>query len=67
MSNQYYRDLLLNQLHNLSQGHMSVQDYITIYKDLTHYSDVREHHFETITKFVWGLWSKIRCAIITGP
>ena len=49
----------------MRQGHMSVQDYITKFKDLTHCCDVREHHSETITKFVWGLWPKIRRAMIT--
>jgi len=29
MTIQYYKDHLLNQLHNLCQGLMSVQDYIT--------------------------------------
>ena len=44
---------------------MSVQDYIAIFKDLTHHSDVREHHSEIITKFVWGLQPKVRHAMIT--
>ena len=45
---------------------MSVQDYITILNDLTQRSDVREHHSETITRFVWDLRPKIRHAMITG-
>jgi len=44
---------------------MSVQDYITIFKDLTHRSDIREHHSKTITKFIWGLRPKLRRALIT--
>jgi len=52
MTTQYYGDHLLDQLHKLCQGHMSVQDYITIFKDLTHRSNMSEHHLETITKFV---------------
>jgi len=45
---------------------MSVQDYIVIFKDLTHHSAVREHYSETIIRFVWSLRSKIRRGIITG-
>jgi len=29
---EYYRNHLLNQLHNLRQGHMYVQDYIAIFE-----------------------------------
>ena len=43
---------------------MSVQDYITILKDLTLCSDMREHHSKTITRFNWDLQSKIRRAMI---
>ena len=46
---------------------MSVHDYIVIFKDLTHRSDVRERHSEIITRFVWGLRSKIKRVMITGP
>ena len=67
MISQYYRDHLLDQLHNLRQGDMSIQDYIAIFKDLTNRSDVREHHFQTITRFVWDLRLKIRRAMITAP
>jgi len=66
MISQHYRDHLLDQLHNFCQGHMSVHDYIAIFKDLTHRSNMSEHHSETIFRFVWGLRSKIRCAMITG-
>ena len=59
MTSQYYRDHLLDQLHYLCQGNMSVHDYIAIFKDLTLRSDMREHHSETITRFVWVLWPKI--------
>jgi len=67
MSSQHDKDHLFDQLHNLRQGHMSVLDYITIFKDLTHCSNVCEHHSETITMFVLGLRPKIRRAMITGP
>jgi len=66
MTSLYYKDHLLDQLHNLRQGHMSVHDYIAIFKDLTHRCDVREHHSKTITRFVWDLRSKIRRAMITS-
>ena len=56
----------LDKLHNLRQGHLSVQDYIVIFKDLTRRSEVREHHSETITRFIWGLRPKLRRALITG-
>ena len=45
---------------------MSIQDYIIIFKDLTRRSEVRKHHSETITRFIWGLRLKLRCALITG-
>ena len=67
MTSQHYRDSHLDQLHNFRQGHLSVQDYIVIFKDLTHRSDVRKHHSETITRFVWGLRPKIKRAMITDP
>ena len=40
---------------------MSVQDYIAIFKNLTH-----QHHSEIITRFVWGLRPKVRRVMITG-
>jgi len=52
MTSQYYRDHLLDKLHNLHLGHMSVQDYIATFEDLTCHSDMSEHHFETITRLV---------------
>jgi len=55
MTSQYYRDSHLDQLHNLHQGNMSVHDYIAIFKDLTHSSEVSEHPSETVTRFVWNL------------
>jgi len=64
MISQYYRNHLLDQ--HLFQGHMSVQDYIAIFKNLTHHNSVSEHHSETITRFIWGLRPKIRRAMITG-
>ena len=45
---------------------MSVQDYIAKFEDLTHHCDVREHHSQTITRFVLGLRSKIKYAMITS-
>ena len=45
---------------------MSVQDYIAVFEDLTRHNNVRELCSETITKFVWGLRSKIKHAMITG-
>ena len=41
MTSQYYKNRLLDQLHNLRQGHMSVQVYIVIFEDLTLRSNVR--------------------------
>ena len=46
---------------------MSVQNYIAIFKYLTHRSEVKEHHSKIITRFVWGLRPKIRHVMITGP
>ena len=40
---------------------MSIQDYIAMFKDLTHHSDVREHYSENINRFVWGLQPKMVC------
>jgi len=45
---------------------MLVQDYIAKFEDLTLYCDVREHPSHTVTRFVWGLKSKIRHVMITG-
>jgi len=45
---------------------MSVQDYIAIFKELTQRSDVREHYSDIITRFVWGLRTKIKRVMITG-
>ena len=62
---EYYKNRLLDQLHRLRQSDMSVQNYITKFEDLTLYCDVREHRSQTITRFVWGLRSKIRRVMIT--
>ena len=68
MTSQHYRDPHLDQLHNLlHQGHMSIHNYIDIFKDLTHCSEVREHPSETVTRFVWDLRPKIKRDMITGP
>jgi len=45
---------------------MSVQNYIAIFKDLTHRSDVREHQFEITTKFIWDLKPKLQRVLITS-
>jgi len=45
---------------------MSDQEYITTFEDLTCHCDMREHRFQTITRFVSSLRSKIRRAIIIG-
>jgi len=45
---------------------MSVQNCIVVFEDLTRHSDMREHCSQTITRFVWGLKSKIRRAMITN-
>ena len=37
----YNMNYLLDQLHNLRQGHMFVQNYIATFKDLTRHCDVR--------------------------
>jgi len=67
MTSQNYTDPHLDQLHNLHQGHMSVHNYIVIFKNLTHHSEVREHPSETVIRFIWGLQPKIKRAIITNP
>jgi len=46
---------------------MSVHDYIAIFKDLTHRSEVSEFPSETVTRFVCGLYPEIKHAMITGP
>ena len=45
---------------------MSTQDYIVVFKNLIHRSDVREHHSKTITRFIWDLRPKIGRAKVTG-
>ena len=57
MTSQHYRDPHLDQLHNLLQ---SVHEYVTIFKDLTRRSEVREHPSETLTRFIWDLRPKIK-------
>ena len=59
-------DHLLDQLHNLHLGHMSIQNFIVIFEDLTCRCDVREHGSQTITRFVSALRSKIKHAMITS-
>ena len=62
----YYRNRLLDQLHNLRQTDMSIQDYIAKFEDLTLRYDERWHRSHIVTSFVWGLRSKIRRPVITG-
>ena len=61
-----YRHRLFDKLHNLHQGDLSVRNYIARFEELTCRCDMREHHFWTIIKFVSGLRSDIRCAMITS-
>ena len=61
---EYYKNHLLDQLHNLRQGHMSIQNYIAIFEDLTRCYDVREHRSQTISRFILGLRSKVKRAMI---
>ena len=42
---EYYRNRLLDQLHNFLQGDMSVQNYIDKFENLNLHYDVREHQF----------------------
>ena len=44
---------------------MTIQNYISIFEDLTHRNDVRVHCSEIITRFAWGLRPKISRTIIT--
>jgi len=39
MTSHYYKNHLLDQLHNFCLEHMSVQDYVAIFEDLTCHSD----------------------------
>ena len=64
---EYYRNCLLDQLHNFRQGDILVQDYIAKFEDLTLHCDEREQSSHTVTRFVWGLRSKIRRVMITSP
>ena len=59
-------DHLLDQLHNLHLGHMSIQNFIVIFEDLTCRCDVREHCSQTIIRFVSSLRSKIKRAMFTS-
>ena len=67
MTSHHYRDPYLEQRYNLHQGHMFVYNYIDIFNNLTHCSEVREHPSETVTRFVWGLRPNMKRAMITGP
>ena len=52
--------------HSLSSLQLGVSLFLyRRWSQQTSCSDVREHHSETITRFVWGLRSKIRRAMIT--
>ena len=45
---------------------MSFEDYIAKFENLTLRCNVREHHSQIVTRFVCGLRSKIRRAMIIG-
>ena len=63
---EFYWNCLLNKLHNLSQGNMSVYDYITRFDDLTLCCDMRENCYQTISRFCSSLRSNIRRAMLTS-
>ena len=56
-----YRNRLLDKLHNLRQGSMSLQDYIARFD-----CDVREDRFQFIFRFCSGLRSDVRRVMITS-
>ena len=50
-----YRHGLLDKLHNLRQGDLSVRDYIDRFEYLTRHCDVRERRSQIIIRFVYGV------------
>ena len=42
LKEKYLRHRLLDKLHNLRQGSMSIQDYMTTFDDLTFHCEVQE-------------------------
>jgi len=52
MIRQFRERIELDKLHNLRQGDLSIRDYIARFENLTCRYDVREHHSQTITRFV---------------
>jgi len=66
MIRQLWERIELDKLHNLHQDDLSVRDYIARFEDLTRLYDVREHCSLTITRFVSGLKSNIRRAMISS-
>ena len=63
---EFYRNNLLNELHNLRQGNMSVWDCIARFDDLTLHCDMRKDHYQIISKFCSGLRSDIRRPMFTS-
>jgi len=61
-----YRHCLLDKLHNLRQGDLSVRDYIARFEDLTRRCDVTKHCSLTKTIFIFGLRPDIKRTIITS-
>ena len=64
MIRQLRERIKLDKLHNLYKGDLSVRDYIARFENLTHRYDVGEYRSLTITRFVSGLKSNIRRAMI---
>jgi len=58
---------LLDKLHNLRQGSMSVQDYTIKFDDLTLHCEVREDSYQAISRYRYGLRSDIHRACSFTP
>ena len=56
----------LDQLYNLRQSDLSARDYIARFENLIRRGDVRKHRSQTIIRFISGLRSNIRSAIINS-
>ena len=63
---EFYRNHLLDKLHNLHQGNISFRDYIAIFDNLTLRCDVREDHYQAIPSFCSALGSNIRRVMLTS-
>ena len=55
-----YKHRLLDKLHRLHQGSMSVQEYTTDFDDLTLRCEVQEDSYQTISRYHFGLRSDIQ-------